>query len=74
MRVYSGELSRRSSCYEARRIDQLKAESSVVLIGNMYKGIWLHNEYSKLNRNDNEEQCQEISGVEHPIGRERNIK
>ena len=30
LRAYSGELSRRPSCYEARRIDQLKAESSVV--------------------------------------------
>jgi hypothetical protein len=36
MRAYSGELSRCPSCYEARRIDQLKAESSVVLIESMY--------------------------------------
>src|SRR5882762_6994941 len=28
--AYSGELSRHPSCYEARRIDQLKAESYVV--------------------------------------------
>ena len=36
LRVYSGELSRCLSCYEARRIDQLKAESSVVLIETIY--------------------------------------
>jgi hypothetical protein len=36
MRAYSGELSRCPSCYEARRIDQLKAESSVVLIESIY--------------------------------------
>jgi len=30
LRAYSGELSRCPSCYEARRIDQLKAKSSVV--------------------------------------------
>ena len=35
MRAYSGELSR-PSCYKARRIDQLKAESSVVLIESIY--------------------------------------
>jgi hypothetical protein len=36
MRAYSGELSGRSSCYKARRIDQLKAESSVVFIVHIY--------------------------------------
>jgi hypothetical protein len=36
MRVNNGELSRRPSCYEARRIDQLKAESSVVFIECIY--------------------------------------
>jgi hypothetical protein len=36
MRVNSGELSRRPSCYKARRIDQLKAESSVVFIESIY--------------------------------------
>jgi len=36
MRAYSGELSRRPSCYEARRIDQLKAESSIVFIVSIY--------------------------------------
>jgi hypothetical protein len=36
MRANSGELGRCPSCDEARRIDQLKAESSVVFIGNIY--------------------------------------
>jgi hypothetical protein len=36
MRANSGELSRHPSCYKARRIDQLKAESSVVFIESIY--------------------------------------
>jgi len=36
MRVNSGELSRHPSCYKARRIDQLKAESSIVFIESIY--------------------------------------
>jgi hypothetical protein len=32
----NGELSRGPSCYEARRIDQLKAESSIVFIEHIY--------------------------------------
>jgi len=36
MRVYSGELSGRPSCYKARRIDQLKAESTIVFIVRIY--------------------------------------
>jgi hypothetical protein len=36
MRANSGELNRHPSCYEARRIDQLKAESSDVFIEYIY--------------------------------------
>jgi hypothetical protein len=36
MRANSDELSRHPSCYKARRIDQLKAESSIVLIEHIY--------------------------------------
>jgi hypothetical protein len=40
MRAYSGEISGeisgRPSCYKARRIDQLKAESSIVFMMRIY--------------------------------------
>jgi hypothetical protein len=36
MRVNSGELSICPSCYKARRIEQLKADSSIVFIENIY--------------------------------------
>jgi hypothetical protein len=42
MRVNSGELSRCPSCYNARRIDQLMADSSIVFIESIYKRMWLY--------------------------------
>ena len=36
MRANSGELSGCPSCYKARRIDQLKAECSIVFIESIY--------------------------------------
>jgi hypothetical protein len=36
LRAYSGELSWSPSCYKARMIDQLKAESSIVFVECIY--------------------------------------
>jgi hypothetical protein len=69
LRAYSGELSRSPSYYEARRIDQLKAESSVVFIGSIYTkecgctSISIHDCYVELSTNRNVRNTQNLIGM-----------